>query len=89
MITEWLMGVGGTIATWFITLFPQGEVADFVLTMDDKVNSILAGLSGVGVWADWAYIIGVVGVVLAVWVIGIAVRVVLTLWKLIPVVGGG
>lgn len=89
MIVEWLMKLGTDLAAWFVSLFPQGDAPDFVLTLDDKINGLLANLGGVGVWADWPYMIGVVSVVVGIWAIGFAVKAVLTLWKLIPVIGGG
>ena len=89
MIVEFFIQLGTAIGTWFASLFPVFTPPEFLTSMPDKVNAIFASLSGVGVWADWPYLIGIVGVVIVVYSSGFVVKFARWVWSLIPFVGGG
>lgn len=89
MIVEWLIGLGAIVSDWFASLFPTDwEIPPFLAGLDETVNDILANLSGVGVWADWVYIIGVVGVVLALWATALLIKVARAVAAHVPFFGG-
>lgn len=89
MIAEFFITLGTTISIWFANLWPDFTPPDWVAGFPGRVNSLLASLSGVGVWADWGYVIGVVGFVLVVYVSGFVIKFGRWVWSLIPIVGGG
>ena len=89
MITEWLMSIGVLVSNWFASLWPTDfQVPDFIVNLDTMINDILANLSGVGVWADWVFILAVVGVVLVVWLLALGVKVLRAIAAHIPFFGG-
>lgn len=89
MITEFLIGVGVAIANWIATLFPQDwEPPTFITELDTTVNSVIANVDGMAVWADWAYILAVVGVVVLVWGIGLSIKLARAVAAHIPFFGG-
>lgn len=88
MITEWLFSLGMVLSDWFAGLFPDWDPPVFLATFDTQINDLLSKLSGVGVWADWTYILVVVSAVLAAWALGFVIKIVLRIAAFIPLVGG-
>ncbi len=88
MIVEWLVGLGANISAWFASLFPDWTPPDFLVHLDTQVNGVLANLTGVGVWADWSYILVVVVGVLTVWVTAAIVKLARAVASYIPFFGG-
>lgn len=88
MITEWLISVGAAISDWFVSLLPTDPPPAFIQNFNSMMNSLMSNLSGVSVWVDWAFVLGVVGVVLAVWVTGFGVKFVRAVAAHIPFFGG-
>lgn len=89
MITEFILGMGVTISSWFATLFPQDwQVPGFISDFDTQVNGVLANVDGMAVWADWGYILAVVTVVVGVWIIGVTVKLARAVVAHLPFVGG-
>lgn len=89
MIAEFWINLGTSISIWFASLWPEFTPPAWVSGFPDRVNSLLASLSGVGVWAEWGYIAGVVGFVIVVYISGFVIRFARWVWSLIPLVGGG
>jgi hypothetical protein len=88
VIVEWLIFVGASISEWFASLFPVWDPPEFLVTFDDQLNGIMANLSGVGVWADWVYILIVVGVVIVVWGFSLLIKLARAVAAHIPFFGG-
>lgn len=74
MIVEWFLDLVNTVGAWLISLFPVWTPPEFFVQLDTKVNAFFAGFEGLGVWADWAYLGIVVGSVLAVWLLGLTIK---------------
>lgn len=88
MIIEWLLGIGATVSNWFASLFPVWEPPEFLATFDDIVNDVLQNVGGIGVWADWVFILVVVGAVVSVWLIALGIKVIRAIAAHIPFFGG-
>jgi len=89
MIVEWFISIGVNMSAWFSSLFPDDfEVPPFFAGFDDQLNSVFSNVDGMGVWADWLYILAVVGVVILVWGIGLLVKLARAIAAHIPFFGG-
>lgn len=88
MIVEWLIRIGLKIAGWFMSLFPNTDPPAFLSTLDTQWNTVVAGASGMGVWVDWAYVLVVLGAVLAVYVAMFLVKVLMKVAAFFPFLGG-
>lgn len=75
MIVEWLAGMFYEIQVWFVDLQPAWEPPAFFLDLDSNVSSFFDNFDGLGVWADWAYLALLVGLVLATWVVVLLIKV--------------
>ena len=89
MITQFFMGIGQSVADWFLGLFGTGEPPAWLSEVGGFVASLLASVSGLGAWVPWAFAITVAGVVSAVWLSGFLLKAVRWLVGLIPTMGGG
>ena len=88
MIVEWLLALGADMSAWFAGLQADWTPPVFLTEFATNLNSLLADLNGVGVWADWAYILAIVGIVLATWGITFAIKIVRAIASYIPFFGG-
>lgn len=89
MITEWLLGLGQTVVTWFASLFPPAdEMPDFLRDLDSTISGLLSNLSGIGAWVDWAYIIVIVLAVAGLWLVAFGIKVLRALIAHLPLIGG-
>lgn len=88
MITEWFVSIGCHIAAWVGSLFPDWTPPDFLVHFSDTVNAILANVSGLGVWADWVYIIICVSAVMLVWGVSFGIKLVRAIVAHVPFFGG-
>jgi len=88
MITEWLINVGATVATWFLSLIPSWQIPDFFTTLDSQINSLFAGASGFSVWVPWTVVVTAIGISLGSWVIGLSVKAIRAIASYLPFIGG-
>ena len=88
MIVEWLLAVGADMSEWFANLWPDWTPPVFITEFAGNLNSLLADLDGVAVWADWGYILAIVGIVLATWGITFAIKILRAIASYIPFFGG-
>lgn len=88
MIAEWFLNLAVTVNNYLAGLFPDWDVPDFFTDFDATVNSLLASLSGVAVWADWAFILTVVSAVVIVWAFAFLVKLARAVLAHVPFVGG-
>jgi hypothetical protein len=88
VITEFLIGVGTSVGSWFASLWPSWTPPAFLTDLSTTVNGLLANLNGVGAWADWGFIFGVVAAVLLVWVFSAAVKLIRAVASYLPFIGG-
>lgn len=76
------------MSNWVASWFPTDDAPSWLAGADDTVNGVLDNLNGVGVWADWVYILVVVGSVVGIWVIGLLVKLARAVAAHIPQFGG-
>lgn len=88
MIIEWLVTVAAGASGWLGDIIPDWTPPDFLIGFSGLFNDLTANIGGLGVWADWGYIIGIVTVVISVWGITLLVRVARALGAHIPFFGG-
>lgn len=88
MIVEYLIQFGTMIVSWFTGLFPPDPLPEFLTSLDTKINDVFSIVGGMGVWADWVYIIGVVSSVIVIWLIGLLVKFIRSFATSIPFIGG-
>lgn len=82
------MQLGMTIATWFISLFPDWDAPAEVVNFDSTINGFIGGFSGLGVWAPWPLVIFCAVASVGAWVIGLTIKAVRAIAAHIPLVGG-
>jgi len=89
VIVEWIMGLGSGISGWIASLFPTDfEVPPFLANLDTMINDLLEGLTGIGAWVDWVFIIATVSVVIGVWLLAFGVKIIRAIVAHAPFVGG-
>lgn len=88
MITEFFIGLGLSIARWFVGLFPEWQAPAGFASLDDTVNGFFARFDGVGVWAPWGLLGVCIAVALSVWGIGLVVKLARAIAAHIPFFGG-
>ena len=89
MITEWFVSLGTGTVGWFLSLFGTADPPAFITAVGTFIAGILESAAGLGAWIPWALVLTIAGVNLALWGIGLTVRVVRWLVGLIPTMGGG
>lgn len=89
MIIEWLYSLVPGLEDWFLGLFGPADIPDWLGNVSDFLASMINSAAGLGAWVPWAFVIGVSGTLLGVWLIGLLIRVVRWLIGLIPTMGGG
>lgn len=87
---EWLISIGTGVAAWFVGLIPASAapVPADIAGLDGTVNAFLGGLSGMGGWVPWAFMIFCAGVSVAVWSVTTGTKFIAWIWGQIPVIGG-
>ena len=88
MIVEWLVSVGASVATWITGLFPQLEIPDAILNLDQSINDIFDMGHGLAPWINLPVIIVIAAVPLTVWAWGLGVMIFRVLASHIPFIGG-
>lgn len=89
MISEWVIGLIGTIGEWFLGLFPEWEVPAEIAGFDTTLNGFIGSFDGLGVWVPWALLVVCVGIAIASYLIGLTVRAARWVLGLAPTMGGG
>jgi len=91
MIVEWIVGLFTSIGEWIVSLFPPPPdgFTDVVAQLDDRVNSVMVQGAGLGPWLDWVFALTVVGIVVAIWLVGIIVRLIRWVISFVPTMSGG
>jgi len=82
------MSVGSSFGVWIVTLFPELDLPEQLLHVDDAVNDILAMGDGLGAWVDWTYIGLVAAIPASMWALGLLVRAFRAILAHVPFVGG-
>lgn len=88
MISEWFIGLINTIATWFLSLFPEWEPPAEIVNFDSTLNGFLASFSGLGVWVPWALLVTCVVITIGAYLVGLTVRAARWVLGLVPTMGG-
>lgn len=88
MIVEWFMGVGVAIVEWMTGIFPVWEPPEQLLNADQMLNDLFASLDGFGPWVDWQYVGIVAGIPIAVWSIGLLIKLARAALAHLPWIGG-
>lgn len=88
MIVEWWFSLTIGVNVWLASLFPAWDAPAFLVDFDNTVNGVMSNLSGVAVWADWVYILVVVGAVILVWGIAFVVKLARAVVAHVPFFGG-
>lgn len=87
MITEWFIDIALTVVAWMIGLLPDADPMSE--TSPGGMIQQLLDIGGVFVpWVNWGYVVIVLSVPLAVWVIGVAWKGARMLFSHIPAIGG-
>jgi hypothetical protein len=89
MVTEFFLGVIAGIVDWFLGLFPEWVVPAELVSFDDTLNGFIGSFSGLGVWVPWALLVVCVGIAIASYLVGLAVRAGRWILGLAPTMGGG
>lgn len=88
MILEWLVKVAVGLWQWIADLFPDWDAPVELTDADGMIGQIFALGTGLEPWVNWS-LIGVLGAIpLAVWVIGMTVKMVRVLLAHVPFIGG-
>lgn len=88
MITEWLIGVGAAFGTWIAGLFPELDMPEQLVNLDDTVNTIFGWGDGLGAFVQWEVIGVLAAIPLLVWTGGLIVKGIRVLVAHIPFIGG-
>lgn len=88
MITEWLIRVGSGFGRWVAGLFPELEIPEQLVNLDDMVNTVLGYGDGLGAFVDWGLIGLIAAIPLTVWAGGLIVKGIRVLVAHIPLIGG-
>lgn len=89
MIVDWIIGLGSGIVTWIAGLFPKLPLPAFVTDSLNTLYAFMNTASGIGNWIPWAAIGTIVGIVVTWFLAVFGIKLILLIWRLIPVVGGG
>jgi hypothetical protein len=90
VLAEWFMGLMESLGVWFLELMPaDAELEDFAASASGVIQDALDAADGMGAWLDWAYALFVAGLIAAVWLVGLVIKVVRWIVGLIPTMGGG
>lgn len=88
MITEWFLNWVTSVVRWLVDLLPDWDFPEELSNPGGMLQTILANAAGVGVWIDWAAIIGLALIPLGVWVIGLLWKGLRTAFSHFPFIGG-
>lgn len=88
MIIEWLAKVGIGIASWVVTLFPEIELPEILVDLDDHINGLFAYGEGLGAFVAWPVIGAIAAIPLLAWAGGLLFKAVRALLAHIPLFGG-
>lgn len=88
MISEFFMGLATNFVVWLAGLFGSWTPPEQLLNAVDAVDGFLSGVSGVGVWVDWAVLSACLVASSTTFGIVLSVRVILRLASHVPLFGG-
>lgn len=89
MIVEWLTSVGASIGEWVAGLFPVLDIPTELENLDSSVNSFFETYgAGMGAFANWPLVFGLLALPLVVWVGGLLIRALRAALAHIPFIGG-
>lgn len=89
MITEAIVGAFFTAVTWILDLLPDWTPSADVVGLDNTVNDWFGQFTGIGAWVPWPLIGIAIALVIGAAIFNVAARLVLWIYSLIPVFGGG
>jgi len=82
------MSIATNLSGWFVGMFPEWDVPEFIAQLDGQVNAVFAGLSGLGAWVDFNITFTVVGLALLAYLTGLTIKAARAVASYIPFVGG-
>jgi hypothetical protein len=88
MISEFFIDLSVNFIVWLAGVFGSYTPPDELLNAVDAVDGALAGISGVGVWVDWAVLGACTAAASATWAVVFGIRLVLRVASHIPIIGG-
>lgn len=88
MVTEWFLNWATTVIAWVVDLLPDWAVPPEIMATGGLMQTILSNAAGLGVWVDWAGIIGLALIPPGVWVIGVLWKAGRTAFSHFPGIGG-
>jgi hypothetical protein len=89
VITEWLVTVGLSIVTWIGNLFHPFVFPPWMLDPTAGLYSFLNSAAGLGVWMPFAALSLVLTFTAAVFAAMMLAKVLMRVWSMLPVIGGG
>lgn len=88
MILEWLAGIGSAFVTMVAGLLPVWEPPEWFTSVGPQIQGVLATADGLGVWVNFAVASTVATAVLATYVVGFVIKLVLRAGSHVPQFGG-
>lgn len=88
MITEWLITLGSTAASWFVTLLPTFDVPSWFADLGLNINKFFTSASGLAPFVDWAFLALIASVPIGLWSLGLMFRLVRWILSHVPFFGG-
>jgi len=89
MITEALLNIVFGPVTWILGMLPDWSPGPELVNLDTSVNGWFDQFAGIGVWVPWPIVGTAIAAVLAAALFNVVARLVLWIYSLVPVFGGG
>lgn len=88
MISEWFLTLASTVIAWLVGLLDGITIPDWLLTLDDSWNAVVAPLDGVAVWVPWALVIPITLLCVATYFVCLVIKYARAIASYIPFFGG-
>lgn len=88
MITEWLIDMALAVVDWFVSLFGDATVPDWLTGVSGWISDLLQNAAGLGAWIPFVLLATVAGSVFGTWLVLWIVKAIRWIWGLTPLSGG-
>lgn len=88
MITEFLLSIFEAISAWFVGLFGDAQLPDWITGVADTFTDVVMNASGLGAWFPFVLLGAVGGFMLTLWFVLWSVKGIRWVWGLTPFSGG-
>lgn len=88
MITEWVLGAGGSLLSWIFGALPVVAVPSWLSSGSGAMSTVFQAAGSMGVWFPTGLLVTVLTAVLVMWLVGFVVKVTRMVLSLFTAGGG-